>query len=198
MIRFSLSLVALILLVIPRVTLAHTPVSGTDSFYNGLLHPVFVSAHLLLLLAAGLFVGQQGRAYNKEALIPFIAASALGLMIAWFSPRLDVFFLLLASTITIGLLIALKPKLAWQFKVVFLVMAGVFVGVDSTQEALSGLAKITVLLGNGVGMIALVLFAAIVASFLKKAAWGKVAIRVMGSWIAASGLLVLALSFANQ
>src|SRR5262249_51635723 len=38
---------------------AHAPFEGGGGFYGGVLHPLFVPAHLLAILGTGLLVGQQ-------------------------------------------------------------------------------------------------------------------------------------------
>ena len=58
--------------------LAHPPPLGIGGFAGGLLHPLFVPAHLLAVLALGLLIGQQA-AWARMAAFCFIAGLAVGL-----------------------------------------------------------------------------------------------------------------------
>ncbi len=63
---------ALLLVCMPGIVLAHAPIEGMDSFYNGVLHPVLVPAHLLAIVSAGLLIGQQGVKRMQVPLITFL------------------------------------------------------------------------------------------------------------------------------
>ena len=65
-------------IIVPNLAFAHSPIEGIDSFYNGLLHPVFVPAHILLILGLGLLFGQKGTQETRFALVGYFAATAVG------------------------------------------------------------------------------------------------------------------------
>lgn len=178
--------------------LAHSPIEGVDNFYNGLLHPVFVPAHLLLLVAVGLFFGQQGPGRVRAALGVYAPAIVSGLTAAWFSMTagVETFILMLSSAL--GLLIAASPVAGSVWSLVIAVMAGFSLGVDSVQETLSGRDKLITLFGSGIAIYLLPLYPMALADYFQKKSWQKIGIRVFGSWIAASSLLVLALSFSAR
>ena len=98
-------------LLIPGTTLAHAPIEGIGNFYNGLLHPVLVPAHLLLLVAIGLFIGQQRSKNVEAALGSFALATIVGLILAWFSIGAEAESIVLVLSTTIGLVIAIKPEI---------------------------------------------------------------------------------------
>ena len=188
------ALVSLSALLIPETSLAHSPIQGIGNFYNGLLHPVLVPAHLLLLMAFGLFLGQQGPKRVEWALGAFAAATIVGLVFAWFSIGAGMESLVLALSAAIGLFVAISPKMTILWCVVIALLAGFFLGIDSTQEELSGREKLLSLFGSGVAIYFLALYPMALADYFNKKAWQKIGIRVVGSWVAASSLLVLALS----
>jgi hypothetical protein len=77
-------------------------------------------------------------------------------------------------------------------------ITGVTLGLDSPPEAISIAVATAILLGTGLG--ASLALAAIVAgtSYIASLGdWGRIGARILGSWIAASALLVLALRFAR-
>lgn len=197
MIRPSRALVFWTLLVIPQVSLAHSPIEGIDSFYSGLLHPVFVPAHLLLLIALGLFIGQRGVKDNQAALLVFLVAVALGLIAAWFSLGVELEVLILSGAASLGILIATNFKVNRYWCASIAALAGLLLGTDSAQDALSGSEKSASLLGNGLGLYLLILYPTALADRFNRKPWQKIGVRIIGSWIAASALLVLALSYSS-
>ena len=188
----------LTLLVIPEAALAHSPIEGLGNFYNGLLHPVLVPSHLLLLVAIGIFIGQQGQKVLQPAIGTFAFATIAGLTVAWFSAIEGTEALVLVLSAVIGLVIAIAPNVPLIWCGAIALMAGFFLGIDSAQEELSGMDKLVTLFGNAVAIYFIVLYPMALANRLNKKEWQKIGMRVVGSWIAASSLLVLALSFAPQ
>ncbi len=185
------------LLVIPQLSLAHSPIEGIDNFYSGLLHPVFVPAHLLLLIALGLFIGHRGVKDNQAALLVFLIAVALGLIAAWFSFGVELEVLILTGAASLGILIATSLELNRYWCASIAALAGLSLGIDSSQDTLSGAEKSAALLGNGLGLYLLILYPTAAADRFNKKPWQKIGVRIIGSWIAASALLVLALSYSS-
>jgi len=183
-----------LLLAFSDTALAHTPIAGIGNFYNGLLHPVLVPAHLLLLIAVGLFFGQQGLKKVESALGVFVAATLCGLIVAGFSigPEVELLILILAAAI--GLLVAAKPRLGLFWSLLVGALAGFSLGIDSAQETLTGKEKLVSLFGSGVAIYLLLLYPMSLAAYFSNKGWQKVGVRIVGSWIAASAFLVLALS----
>ena len=74
-----LPLAALVLLAMAEPALAHPPPLGIGGVFGGLLHPLFVPAHVLAILGLGLLVGQQaewGRAVPFAAIMALVAGLA--------------------------------------------------------------------------------------------------------------------------
>ena len=192
------ALICLLALFIPQTSLAHSSIPGIGNFYNGLLHPVLVPAHLLLLVAIGLFLGQQEPKRVELALAVFAAATLVGLVMAWFSIGTGWENLVLVLSAVVGLLVAVIPQTALHWCVVIALLAGFFLGIDSAQEELSGKDKFVTLLGNGVAIYFLALYPLVLADYFNKKTWQKIGVRIIGSWIAACSLLVLAFAFTAQ
>lgn len=175
--------------------LAHSPIEGIGQFYGGLLHPVLVLPHALCLLAFALLVGQCGVRAMRAGYPPFLAALAIGLVLAGFSIPLGIAseFVLLALTAVCGLLVALQwspPLLAFTL---LGAVIGLVIGADSGVEGLSRQQTFAALLGCWLGaVIALIVIAGLTELFTRP--WQRVLVRVLGSWGSASAILVLALS----
>lgn len=196
MARLGKAVVAPASIAAPGLAFAHSPIEGIDSFYNGVLHPVFVPAHLLLLIAFGLFVGQQGPKEYQVAIVSFLVATIVGLMAAWFGVGARFETILLSGAAIIGLLTASNLAIGPIWFSLLAALAGLLLGMDSDQETLSDNEKLVSLFGSGVGIYLLVLYPMALADSFNQKAWQRIGMRIVGSWIAASALLVLALSLA--
>jgi urease accessory protein len=183
-------------LLLPASALAHSPIKGINSFYNGLLHPVLVPAQLLFLLALGLLLGRQEPQRIQASILAFLAATVAGLAAAGFDISIDAETALLVGAASAGLLVAADPRLPGLGCLVISVVSGLLIGLDSPQQELAGKERFAALFGSGIGIYLLVLYAVALADAFRKRHWQRVGVRVIGSWLAASALLVLALSLA--
>ena len=177
--------------------LAHSPFKGLDNFYAGLLHPVFVPAHLLSILALGVLFGQRGPTALQPAIAGFLLAAALGLLGTLLQAGLDVGLPLLLAAAVVGILVALDRALPQAVYIAVAVVLGLLIGLDSAQDQLAGRGQLAALLGTALGVYALLLYALLFAEFFGRRAWQRIGLRVLGSWAAASALLVLSLSLAG-
>ena len=184
------------LALLPGVALAHSPIKGLDNFYAGLLHPVFVPAHLLAVLALGIFFGQRGPKAVQTAIIAFLVATLLGLAATGIAEPADVELPLLLGAAVTGALVALDRQLPLPVCMVLAVVLGLMIGFDSAQPQLSGRAWLAALLGSAIAVYLLLLYAMVFADWFGKRNWQRIGLRVLGSWAAASSLLVLSLAFA--
>jgi hydrogenase/urease accessory protein HupE len=185
-------------LFLPCTASAHVPIEGINNFYNGMLHPVLVPAHLLLLLATGLFIGQQGLSENRGALVVFLVATILGLVVASFSININLEVILLCIAAVTGILIAISPVVGLLGCSLIAAFVGFSLGADSGQVTMSGKEKLATLFGSGVGIYLLVLYPMGLVDRFNDKAWQKIGVRVIGSWVAAASFMVLALSFSNR
>jgi urease accessory protein len=194
-VRLAIAIVAALLLsAVPA--LAHPPPLGIGGFWGGLLHPLFVPAHLLAVLALGLLIGQQ-TAWGRMPVFAFILglAAGLGVMTLGVVPRLMNEAVLTFALIA-GLSVALARPMFEVLGSAFAVLAGFCIALDSPPEAISLSEANLMLAGTGLGGALLLIVAAAAASRLKPG-WARVAARVLGSWIAASAILVLTLRLAG-
>jgi hydrogenase/urease accessory protein HupE len=184
-------------LLAPGTALAHSPIKDIGAFYGGLLHPLFIPAHALLLGALGLMLGQQAPAENKIPLLLFLTCAVAGLAIAGYSSGGEFEAVQLLGSAVIGLLVAIQPTMPVFLRAAGAAAAGLLVGMDSGQTELASAALFASLVGTWLGMCVLLLCTMGAADYLKEKPWQKIGVRIIGSWIAASALLVLSLSFAT-
>jgi hydrogenase/urease accessory protein HupE len=186
-----------IALLTPVSAFAHSPIEGIDNFYNGILHPLFVPSHLLLLVATGLLFGQRGPRKHQAALAGFLLATIAGLAANWFLTLEEYEAVVLIGAALVGLVVAIKPPLNAGLILFIALSAGLALGLDSSPGALVGKEKFVFLFGCVIGIYLLMLYPMGIADRFNSRAWQIIGVRVIGSWVAASAVLVLALSFAS-
>lgn len=191
------TLIYVTLLVTPTIVYAHTPFKGINNFYNGLLHPVFIPAHALLLSALGLFLGQQEPKENGIPLLMFLVFALTGLVIAGNANGGEFETVQLLGASAIGLLVAINPRIPVFLRSIGSASSGLLIGIDSGQAELAGAPLLASLIGTGLGMCIYLLCTMSFAGYFKDKEWQKIGIRIIGSWIAASALLVLSLSLSS-
>lgn len=184
------------LLLAPTAALAHSPIKDIGNFYGGLLHPLVIPAHVLLLGALGLFLGQQRPAENKLPLLAFLVCAVAGLAFAGNANGSALEAAQLLGTAAIGLLVAIQPTIPVILRTAGSAFSALVIGMDSGQPQLQGAALFASLVGTWLGMCILLLCTMGVADYLKEKSWQTIGVRIVGSWITASALLVLSLSLS--
>ena len=176
---------------------AHSPVPGIGHFYNGALHPYTTPAHLIALLALGLLLGQRGLKTSSTALVALLFALALGLGLSTPLGHPDTDTALLALAAATGLAVVCALALT-RWPLVFLAATlGLLLGLGSGPEALAGGARWGTMFGTLVGAAFCTAYVAPLVAMVQKPAL-RIGVRVAGSWLAASALLVLALALRTR
>jgi urease accessory protein len=151
---------------------------------------------LIALVALGLLIGQRGLAATRPAALCFVGALVLGLIGAGVGsvPTIDPILLPMAGLLSVAVLCDLavpRPLCALAASLV-----GLGVGLASGPELVAGQARVVMLLGSGAGA-AVGMFNIVGLLHEARRPWQRIGMRVVGSWIAASVTLVLALSLAG-
>ncbi|MFV0477307.1 MAG: HupE/UreJ family protein [Parahaliea sp.] len=189
------SILTLIASVIPTEAFAHSPIEGVGYFYGGLLHPLMVLPHALLLLMLSLLVGQRGIQAMRYAYPAFLLSLLSGLLATAFKLTIiPAQSLLLILAACFGLLVALKVTLAVHLTGLLAALAGLLIGMDSSVGELGRQQTFAAILGCWVGAaVILIIISGLVE--IARQPWLSVGIRILGSWGLAMTMLVLALSF---
>lgn len=174
---------------------AHTAAGGGDSFFTGLLHPLSAFDHLLPLIALGMLAGQRGLERAQGLLVAFPLAFAVGILAtSLFALPLPLATMSAGTALIAGGLVALSLAMPQRALFLVVILIGATHGFVNAPE----IASVSFTTGATLG--ATLLFAYTFAAthhVLKNApAWRSVAVRAIGSWIAAFGILTLALSAA--
>jgi urease accessory protein len=176
--------------------LAHAPIKGIGTFYNGVLHPVLVPAHLLLVVALGLLLGQHAPQLSRWGWFAFVAAFWIGLTAGQMFGAAVPQAVLLALALIAGALVALEYSSGASLVAVLAAAAGVGIGMDSSPDGVQQRETWLALSGAAVGGVLLLSYVGGLAAYLVRP-WQRIGIRVAGSWTAASAGIVLALMLAG-
>lgn len=170
---------------------AHLNSTGMGPIYDGLMHFLTSPEDFIPVLALALLTGLRGAAYGRRASftlpLMWLGGSLFGLSAAAANggPVFSSFWFLLLG----GLVIA-DAKLSVRAVTALAALLGLIHGyMNGTGMDRSGFALIA-LLGLTCGVFVLVVLASAFVVQLR-AQWARIAVRVAGSWIAASGLLLL-------
>lgn len=177
---------------------AHDFIEGAG-FLNGFLHPLLVPVHALGILAFGLMTGQQDKAGRIFLPILFAAAMIAGIVLIMSAAfALDINRpLLLACGAVAGLLTALAQPLPRLIPAAILAIGGLALTFDSVPSVVSKLDTILALPATVLTATLLIGLVACAAASLTRD-WQRIGVRILGSWTAASTLLVLALWFVQE
>jgi urease accessory protein len=192
MMRLTLLSLAILFTGLIGPAAAHSPIKGIGTFYNGLLHPVLVPEHLLVLVAVGLLIGQHAPKASRYALPAFAAAVALALILTSAGPLALPSWPILAVALFAGLAVARAWSHGRAPALILAALAGALVGLDSTPDGIPRDQFWLALSGTGLGMTLVITYLGGLAAWLDRP-WQKIAVRALGSWIAASAILVLTL-----
>ncbi len=175
----------------PAPAHAHLNSTGMGPIYDGLMHFVTSPEDLVPVFALALLAGLRGADHGRRALFIIPSAWLLGGLLGLTASVTNggavlssIWFRLL------GGLLAANAKLSLRGTTALAALLGVYHGyLNGTGMGASGSATVALL-----GLVcAVFVLIAVAAAFVVqlRADWARIAVRVAGSWIAASGLLLL-------
>lgn len=173
---------------------AHGYVRGVGNFYAGLLHPLFAPPHLMALIALGMLIGQRGLRVGRDAMLAFLLALLAGLLTSDVLGNPDTDGIVLAFAALLGIAVAIAhPAVSAGLLALAAALSGFAIGIGSAPEQLAGKAWWIMAGGTVLGCFACINLFLMITESLKRD-WMRIGVRVLGSWITASALLVLTLS----
>jgi urease accessory protein len=197
----SRCLVALALLGFPQMAVAHPVFGGVGGFSGGLLHPLFVPAHLMAVVGIAALVAQQQPKWHWPSHWPapfsFIIGLAAGsvAIAGAYAPTYSSEAVLACATMA-GFLVAFGMPLSMRTVAILAAATGISIALDSPPDVISIREAILIQLGTFSGAIIL-LVAVIEIVSRRRHHWQRIGVRIAGSWVAASAMLVLALQLAR-
>ena len=176
---------------LPLAAHAHLNSTGMGPIYDGLMHFLMSPEDVVPVLALALLAGLRGATYGRRTLFVLPAAWLVGGFAGLAASSSNgnaivsaVWFLVM------GGLLALDAKLSLRVTTALAALLGLYHGYLNGAGLGLSLASAAVLLGLIFAVFVLIALAAAFVVQLQ-AAWARIAVRVAGSWIFASGLLFL-------
>ncbi len=194
--RTRITLAALaILLLTPHVASAHLVSTGVGPFYDGVAHFFVSPMDLVVVIALGMLGGLAGQAAGRWVVRLLPLAWLIGAAIGIGTVQTNTGGWVGGATMLIaGLLVALNPARRAYVAPGIAALCGLVHGylngqsIDATNTPFTAAIGITA----SAAIVAL-----LVSAFVhtRDTPWQKIAIRALGSWTAAIGLLTLAWHF---
>ena len=175
---------------------AHMLDNRFGDFYGGVLHPLTALEHALPILALGLLAGQQGERAARWLVLTFPLALLLGAVLATVIPLLPSISLLNAvSFVALGLLVAAGRALPLTLLIALGAVFGLSHGYENGRAMGADTAIHLFIPGIAVagGLVTALVSAATID--LASRTWARVGVRVVGSWIAAIGIMTIGLAW---
>ena len=186
----TVAAIVLWIAVCPTRAEAHLNSTGLGPIYDGALHLLLSPEDLVPALALALLAGLRGARYGRVALfalpVAWLAGGVAGSVVGHGNGTAAV----VASFLLLGALVAADAPLSLALLTALTVSLGLVHGfLNGAGMGQPGVAAQALF---GIAAVLFVLTALVVAFVVElRQPWSRIAVRVLGSWIAASGLLML-------
>jgi len=170
---------------------AHLVTTGLGPFYDGVAHLFLSPEDGVAVLALALFAGMSETATSRAVIIAAPIAWLFGGILGLHVPVLPLSpWLTIATFMVLGVLIATNFRLPRATSTTIAIAIGLAHGLMNGGTMTATSEPVTVLAGI---VSSLFVSGAIVAAMVVSlhAPWTRVGVRVVGSWVAASGVLML-------
>jgi urease accessory protein len=151
--------------------------------------------HLLAIVAIGLLAGEGGRGGSALALFA-LGLLAGSLAIASAIRETPSALVLLVMAAFVGITVAAAITLTSLVTNVLAFAAGLALALDTPPQATSIAVAVASQIGTGIAATAVLMLVTAIATGAIRP-WQRIGLRVAGSWITASAILVLALRLAR-
>jgi hydrogenase/urease accessory protein HupE len=187
----TMAVAAMISLFVAAPAEAHMNSTGMGPAYDGLLHFLLSPEDVAPVLALALLAGLRGAEYGRRALLVLPGAWFVGGAIGAAAPVANAHPIVSACWfLVMGGLLAANAPLSMRAITMLMAALGLSHGYLNGAGLGLSIASGAVLLGLAFAVFVLVALASAFVVPLH-APWMRIAVRVAGSWIAASGLLML-------
>lgn len=203
--RIKIALCAITLMLIQApVAQAHIVAIRLGDFYSGALHPLTDLQDVLLWLAMGVLAGSLGALRGRWLVLLFplglLAGLAFGRSFSTFAanPAVDA-----AMAVVLGLLLAAGARIPTALLCVIAIALAVLRGAANAGDLAPETDRLLFAAGLGcAGYAAITLVMALTLAFRgpvadASKAWRGIALRALGGWIAAIGLMMAGLAVAT-
>ncbi|CCD94811.1 conserved membrane hypothetical protein [Bradyrhizobium sp. ORS 375] len=198
------ALTALVLLAQSQIADAHIVNARLGDFYAGALHPLLTLQDMLVLVALGVLAGSLGAASGRWLVVVFPLGLCAGLGLAVAASIAPVPPVVDAATILLlGLLLAASLRIPVALLCAIAFALGMMRGAANAGELVPQTDRLLYAAGLAcAGYVTITLVMAVALTFRRPdtepvSSWRGIALRAIGGWVAAVGLMMAGLSFAT-
>jgi len=186
----AILVITLALVLSPSPAWAHLVTTGLGPAFDGIGHFFLTLEDVLPVLAITLLAGLRGRESGRRVLFAlpsaWVAAGVLGLWLRIPLPQ----FVSIVSLLACGGLLAANAPLSSRWVTAVAVVLGLAHGMMDGAELAEARLGLAGLMGIGVSLFIVTSLMSALAISLSRP-WMRIAVRVAGSWVVATGLLLL-------
>jgi hydrogenase/urease accessory protein HupE len=186
----TIAVTGLVVALWPAPARAHLIETGLGPVYDGITHFALTAEDLMPALALAVLAGLRGKDHARRVMLVMPLAWLLAAITAGWTGLAVPSFLAFAPLLAVGALVAADLPLPLAVTTAIAAAVGVFLGYVNGQamaQAGPGLRGVA----GSVGALFVTTTLGAAAATAWQAGWLRIAWRVAGSWIAASGLLLL-------
>jgi hydrogenase/urease accessory protein HupE len=189
----QLPLVILCMLLPQAGAYAHSIGLGLGAFYDGFFHPFTVFEYIIPMAALSILVGQHDRKNAGKALFFLLTGLLAGMALTANVPYQKTFMILHYSMFMLtGILAAASLRMPVWLLFCIVACSGVILGYINGIEVVTATSPFLFSSGILAGFGIFFLWSTSLLTALKKQ-WMRIGLRIVSSWIAAVGLLLLGL-----
>ena len=187
------------LALLPLGALAHGAIPGATPFYVGLLHPLLAPAHVLMLLALGLYLGRVDEPRKAVAIWALALGLVLGGLLTLPLSDPDTDRGLLPLALTCAVLVAAGRTGPAGLVATVCALAGLLVGLGSGDPGFGPWQRFLTIGGSVVGALLitgqLAFWGELLGRQPRLAHGTAIGQRILGGWLVAISLLMLVLGW---
>ena len=193
--RWVIALVGLIAL--PGTAEAHLNTTGLGPVYDGLVHFVVSPEDFVPVLALALFAGLRGKQHGRRVMFLVPVAWLIGGLLGLNFKANANSLLPAAFFLVLGILVAVDARLSPGTTTLLAILLGLFQGLLNGTSIGQPFNGVFALLGMVSAVFILIALTSALVSSLQRP-WTRIGVRVVGSWIAACGLLLIGWASRNR
>jgi len=187
----------LILALLPTSAHAHLGIA-TNDLYGGMLHPLLHLASLLPMLALALWLSCCDQSALWRLIPTYLVAAVIGALAGWAQPQLlDAEPLLIGLAAIIGIATTVYRRLPLWSSLPVAALTGLLVGYDNVAKVSAELANPLLFIVGMTLVVGLLVLHITTLLYGRQQLWVRTGARVVGSWITAVALLMMALQFSG-
>lgn len=189
MTRLHMYVIIIMFALVPRAAQAHLVNTGLGPVYDDITHLFITPEDLLTAITLALYCGLLGASASRLGMFVFPVVWCIGGFIGLHTTFDSSLPVAAFSFVLLGVLVAADTALPRRYLVVLIVLVGLVHGIFNGQALQAGPAE-RGLIGTICALFILMTLASAGVVALKPE-WTRIAVRVLGSWVSASGILLL-------